>query len=287
MTSHHSFPKPKNGAGRNLKAAITTGVLLGAIALICIFFVPYGWQILVSFFVAAGTWEVTHNLKEKGYETSLPILIIGGQAMIWLGQFSTMSAVLGAYIVTFMVLTHSRLLLSERKEYIRDLSMSMFVLSWIALAGVAAANIATMTHDGVSGSYFVVTFLLCVIASDVGGYTAGVLFGTHPMAPKISPKKSWEGFAGSMTLGIISGILCCIFLLKMPVLPGIIIGIILGAGLVICGTLGDLVESQFKREMGIKDMSNLLPGHGGFMDRMDSILPAAMVMWIVMSFVLN
>ena len=122
--------------------------------------------------------------------------------------------------------------------------------------------------------------MLCVVANDVGGYAAGVMFGSHPMAPAVSPNKSWEGFAGSMTAGIITGVLVVHFLIHGPWWMGIVLGI----ALVICGTMGDLVESQFKRELGIKDMSALLPGHGGLMDRLDGMLPSAMVTWVAMSF---
>ena len=113
--------------------------------------------------------------------------------------------------------------------------------------------------------------MLCVVASDVGGYVAGVMFGSHPMAPAVSPNKSWEGFAGSIVFGIITGTLVVHFLIQGPWW----MGIIMGGALVVCATMGDLVESQFKRELGIKDMSNLLPGHGGLMDRLDGMLPAA------------
>ena len=118
------------------------------------------------------------------------------------------------------------------------------------------------------------------VASDTGGYIAGVMFGSHPMAPSVSPKKSWEGFAGSIIFGIATGTLSFAFLLHHK--PWL--GALMGLGLVFCATLGDLVESQFKRELGIKDMSALLPGHGGLMDRLDGMLPSAMVTWVAMSF---
>jgi cytidylyltransferase family len=121
--------------------------------------------------------------------------------------------------------------------------------------------------------------MLCVVASDVGGYAAGVMFGAHPMAPAVSPKKSWEGFAGSVLFGMITGALSVHFLLH----DDWRIGLVLGVGLVICASLGDLVESQFKREFGIKDMSAILPGHGGLMDRIDGMLPAAMATWLLIN----
>ena len=99
------------------------------------------------------------------------------------------------------------------------------------------------------------------------------------MAPAVSPKKSWEGFAGSIIFGMATGALAFQFLLHHN--PWV--GAVMGLGLVFCATLGDLVESQFKRELGIKDMSRILPGHGGLMDRLDGMLPAAMVTWVALS----
>jgi phosphatidate cytidylyltransferase len=126
--------------------------------------------------------------------------------------------------------------------------------------------------------YRVLCFLIGVVCSDTGGYTAGVLFGKHPMAPAISPKKSWEGFAGSMVTGMVGGALSMTLLLHGQWWQGML----LGAALVVTSTVGDLVESLIKRDLGIKDMGNLLPGHGGLMDRMDSLLPSAVVAWLLL-----
>jgi phosphatidate cytidylyltransferase len=131
---------------------------------------------------------------------------------------------------------------------------------------------------GGNGGTRIVTFMLIVVMNDVGGYIAGVLFGKHPMAPKISPKKSWEGFVGSLLFGTAAGVCMAIFGLGVPFW----VGIILGVALVAVGTCGDLIESMIKRDIGIKDMSSFLPGHGGIMDRLDSLLIAAPVAWLIM-----
>jgi phosphatidate cytidylyltransferase len=117
----------------------------------------------------------------------------------------------------------------------------------------------------------VLTVLACVVLSDTGGYVAGVFFGKHPMAPKASPKKSWEGLAGSLIATGVGGALLLAFLFDEPWWHGAILGVIVSAAAV----LGDLTESILKRDLGIKDMSNLLPGHGGLMDRLDSVVFAA------------
>jgi len=129
------------------------------------------------------------------------------------------------------------------------------------------------------GAARVLVFVICVVASDVGGYTAGVLAGKHPMAPTISPKKSWEGFGGSLFAGMVAGALSVVFLLHGPWWAGVLTG----ALLVVSATLGDLVESLMKRDIGIKDMGTLLPGHGGVLDRLDSLLPTALVAWAALS----
>jgi phosphatidate cytidylyltransferase len=102
------------------------------------------------------------------------------------------------------------------------------------------------------------------------------------MAPKISPKKSWEGFAGSIGGATAVGVLACLFLLDKPWW----VGVVLAVGMVAASTIGDLAESMVKRELGIKDMSSILPGHGGVMDRLDSIVfasPAAFILFTAVS----
>ena len=118
-----------------------------------------------------------------------------------------------------------------------------------------------------------------VVFADIGGYTAGVLFGKHLMVPAISPKKSWEGLGGSLVFGITGSVLAVVFLLDKAWWVGVPLGLLL----VITGVLGDLVESQVKRDLGIKDMGKLLPGHGGVMDRIDAMLPSAVAGWIVLT----
>jgi phosphatidate cytidylyltransferase len=121
----------------------------------------------------------------------------------------------------------------------------------------------------------VIIMLLLVVANDTFGYLVGASFGKHPMAPKISPKKSWEGFAGSQVTGMVAGALCVVLLLNGPWWAGVLTG----ALLVVSATVGDLIESLIKRDIGIKDMGTLLPGHGGLLDRLDSLLPTALVAW--------
>ena len=284
---HIHAPKPKNKAGRNLGAAITTGVILGAVVIAAVLVGPMAWYPLVAVAVAFAMWEVLTRLREAGYQQPRTLLIILGQIMLWSSAFYASGGLVAAFALSVLCLMFWRLCFhtsgpstdatgrlsrsANPENYLRDTSVGIFVLTWIPLFGSFAAMISLIDEGGIPGSRFIIAFMLCVVASDVGGYAAGVMFGTHPMAPAVSPNKSWEGFAGSMVFGMITGLLVVHFLIHGPWW----LGLVMGAALVVCATMGDLVESQFKRELGIKDMSNLLPGHGGLMDRLDGMLPAA------------
>ena len=287
MSMHIHAPKPKNKAGRNLGAAVTTGVILGAVVIAAVLVGPMAWYPLVAVAVAFAMWEVLTRLREAGYQQPRTLLIILGQIMLWSSAFYASGGLVAAFAISVLFLMFWRLFFhtsgpgtestgrlshsANPENYLRDTAVGIFVLAWIPLFGSFAAMISLIDEGGIPGSRFIIAFMLCVVASDVGGYAAGVMFGTHPMAPAVSPNKSWEGFAGSMVFGMITGLLVVHFMIHGPWW----LGLVMGAALVVCATMGDLVESQFKRELGIKDMSNLLPGHGGLMDRLDGMLPAA------------
>ena len=159
--------------------------------------------------------------------------------------------------------------------YVRDITASFFVAAYVPLL----AGFATMLVTPADGAGRILTFMIAVVCSDIGGYTAGVFLGRHPMAPLISPKKSWEGFAGSIVAGVVGTTLTVVLALNGRWW----VGAVLGVAVVITATTGDLVESMIKRDLGIKDMGTLLPGHGGLMDRLDSLLPSAVVTWLLLS----
>ena len=127
----------------------------------------------------------------------------------------------------------------------------------------------------------IITFIAITVASDTGGYVAGVLFGKHPMAPVISPKKSWEGFAGSVVFCLVAGWALVVYLLDGDWWVGLLLGLIAA----VMATLGDLCESVIKRDLGIKDMSQVIPGHGGLMDRLDSLLATVAPIWLLLHYV--
>jgi phosphatidate cytidylyltransferase len=127
----------------------------------------------------------------------------------------------------------------------------------------------------------VMTFVVLVGCNDTFGYLVGVLLGKHPMVPKISPKKSWEGLVGSIIFTSIGGALAFHYILEMQWWIGVIAGLMI----VFTATSGDLIESALKRDMSLKDMGTLLPGHGGMLDRLDSVLLSAPALWLALELV--
>ncbi|HLR48637.1 MAG TPA: phosphatidate cytidylyltransferase [Corynebacterium sp.] len=275
-----TVPRPKNSAGRNLPVAIGVGVGLGALVIFAMWAGQLAWYIVVAVAVAGAMWEVLTRLREHSFHLPRTLMILGGQAMVWSSWPLGAKGLIAVYVIAVLALMFGRLFHNGRHRppinYLRDMSVGIFVLTWIPMFGTFAAMLSATSQ----GASTILVFMLCVVASDTGGYVTGVMFGSHPMAPAVSPKKSWEGFAGSVVFGMITGALSIHFLLEREAW----VGAIMGLGLVVCASLGDLVESQFKRELGIKDMSNILPGHGGLMDRLDGMLPAAMVTWVAISF---
>ena len=272
--------KRKISAGRNLPAAIGVGVSLGALIVAILYFAPHLWVSLVAAAMAVATWEVVKRFRAAGTNLELWPMLIGGQAIIWLSWPLGTEGVLAAFVATVLVAIVWRLLghqsTAEPNSFTRDISTTVFVLAWVPLFASFGAMLV-LPED--RGPQRVAALIILVVCSDVGGYASGVVFGKHPMVPAISPKKSWEGFAGSMVAGAVGAVLVLKFLLDVnPVW-----GLLLGPVVVITATLGDLLESQVKRDLGIKDMGTLLPGHGGIMDRLDSLLPSAVVVWAALT----
>lgn len=271
-------PKKKSRAGRDLPAAIAVGVLLGAMAIGVLLFAPIGWLPVLAVAMPVATHEVIRRLREAGYALPAVPLLIGGQAMIWLTWPFGVAGLLGAYGGTIVVCMVWRLvgqgLNQQPVNYLRDIAATVLLATWVPLFGSFSALLIFEDHGG--GRVFAV--IVTVVFADIGGYVAGVLFGKHLMVPAISPKKSWEGLGGSLLFGVAASVIAVTFLLDKPWWVGIPLGLLL----VITGVLGDLVESQVKRDLGIKDMGTLLPGHGGIMDRLDSLLPMAPVSWLLL-----
>jgi CDP-diglyceride synthetase len=274
-------------AGRDLRAAIAVGVSIGAVLVVTLVFAPRYWVLLCSGAILVATHEVVRRLREAGYVIPVIPLLVGGQVTVWLTWPFHAAGALAGFGGTAVVCMMWRLFMqdnSKRPEpfagspsanYLRDASATVFLAAWVPLFASFAA-LLVYPKDG-AGRVF--CLMITVVASDVGGYAVGVLLGKHPMVPAISPKKSWEGFAGSLVCGIAAAVLTATLLADKPWWIGALLGVVL----VLTCTLGDLVESQVKRDLGIKDMGRLLPGHGGLMDRLDGVLPSAVAAWTVLT----
>jgi phosphatidate cytidylyltransferase len=283
MAESPAAPAKTHGrAGRNLPAAIAIGVVLGAYVVLSLIYLKPAFVVLVAVALVLATVELHEALKKQGMTSAIVPIAIGSVAIsfgsFFAGRqdpviFSTPSVLLASLALTVLASLIWRMPKGVA-GYVRDTAASLLIIAYVPLLGSFAA---LMLAEG-QGAARVATCMLIVVMSDTGGYVAGVLFGKHPMAPKISPKKSWEGLAGSLIFALVAGVCMAIFIFHVPFW----VGIILSVCLVAVGSCGDLIESMIKRDLGIKDMSSFLPGHGGVMDRLDSLLVAAPVAWLIM-----
>lgn len=268
---------PGKRAGRNLPAAIGIGVLLAAAVLASLFLWRPAFLGVVAVAVAIGCWELVRAMRSTGVNPPLVPLVVGGALMAGLAWWGHGDALTFGLFVTVLAVMVWRLA-DGPGGYGRDVTAATLIAVYVPFLGGFAALLASPAD----GDLRVLVMLAGVVLSDTGGYVAGVLFGKHAMAPLVSPKKSWEGLAGSMVAGAVGGALLLFFLFEVPLWLGAAFGLAVSAAAV----LGDLGESLVKRDLGVKDMSNLLPGHGGLMDRLDSIVfaaPTAYVLLILMA----
>jgi len=260
--------------GRNLPVALAVAVVLGGLALLTLFTLKATFLVLVAAAVGFALWELSRALGTRGIALPLIPIAAGGAAMLALAYWSGEQATLAVFALTVVVLLAWRLR-GGATGYVRDLTAAVFALAYLPFLAVFVPLMLARPD----GSRRTLIFVALAVCSDVGGYFAGILLGKHPMAPGISPKKTWEGLAGSVLLGVTAGAILLVTLLHGHVWQGVI----LGAAAVAAATLGDLAESMIKRDLEIKDMGSVLPGHGGVMERIDSLLIVAPVAWLLLT----
>ncbi|HEX6337809.1 MAG TPA: phosphatidate cytidylyltransferase [Jiangellaceae bacterium] len=261
-------------AGRDLRAATLVGIVLAILVIGSMVVWKPAFVALASAAIVVAVWELSRALGETGVRVPVVPVLLGSVLMIvagYVGGPESLAVGLGLTAVAVVVWR----LGEPGAGYLKDTTAGLFVAVYVPFL----AGFATVLLRPEDGHWRVLSLLAVVVASDTGGYLAGSLMGRHRMAPTVSPKKSWEGFAGSVVLGTLVGVAAVVFLLDGRWWAGVVFGV---AG-VIAATLGDLGESMIKRDLGIKDMSDLLPGHGGLMDRLDSVLTTAPVAWIVLN----
>jgi phosphatidate cytidylyltransferase len=267
--------KPGPGrAGRNLPVALAVGLAMGGLVLATLYTAKPVFLAVVALAIVIGMYEFSRALATKGVSAPFMPLALGAIAIVITSYTNGRHSMTAAMLYTIPALVAWRVVKGS-DGLVSDLSASLLALLYVGfLAGFAGLMLAA--HDG---DRRVTCFVATVVASDVGGYATGVLFGKHLMAPKISPKKTWEGLAGSIVMCASIGIILCTSLLHSDWWQGAVFGL----AVVASATLGDLGESMVKRDLGIKDMGTLIPGHGGILDRLDSLLPTAPVAWALLA----
>jgi len=260
--------------GRNLPAAIGVGVVLGGLVLLTLFTVKATFLLYVGIMVAIALWEFSRALRSR--EINLPVVPVmaGGIAMVTLAYWAQTRWALVALALAAIVVLGWRLP-GGAAGYVKDVTAGIFTLIYLPLMAVFVALMLAQPD----GARRTIIFVVLTVCSDTGGYAAGVLLGKHPLAPAISPKKTWEGVTGSLLFCLAAGAIMVPTLLAGHVWQGLLLGV----AAVVAATLGDLAESMIKRDLELKDMGHLLPGHGGIMDRIDSYLVMAPVIWLLLA----
>ncbi|MCZ2812671.1 phosphatidate cytidylyltransferase [Modestobacter sp. VKM Ac-2979] len=269
-------PRAVGRAGRDMAAAVGVGLALGAVVFATLLLWRPSFLAVVTAAVLISVVELSGALEKGGHRPPRTPVLVGAVVMAALAWTRGPSGLVIAFLLTVFAVLLWRLG-DGPVGYLRDASAAVFVALYVPLlAGFAVLLLAP--DDGAAR---VLTFIGTVVCSDVGGFAAGVLFGKHPLARTVSPKKSWEGLAGSVAACVLIGTLLITLVFDGPWWGGVLFGV----AIAVTATLGDLGESLIKRDLGIKDMGDLLPGHGGLMDRMDSLLPSAAVAWLILSMV--
>jgi len=260
-------------AGRDLPMAIGVGTVLLAVLLVGMFLLPPLFVVIGAVVCSVGVWEVSRALQNRtGVPVPLVPLVVAGVAMPTAASLAGAPGLAVATIASALLVTLWNAF-EGRATGAMSIGYSLVTMAWVPLL----ASFAFLLYNEPNGPFLLISVLLLVISNDTFGYIFGAWLGKHPLAPKISPKKSWEGFAGSVGGAVLVGVLLCLFLLHLPWW----VGALMAVATVVASTCGDLAESMVKRELGIKDMSNVLPGHGGIMDRLDSILFAVPIGYLV------
>ncbi|MFY9714051.1 MAG: phosphatidate cytidylyltransferase [Microbacterium sp.] len=263
----------KQRTGRDLIVAILIGLAFGVVLLGSLLFIK---ALFVPFALAAallGVYELSRALRSSGRRIDVVPQLIAAAFLVLSAYFAApwlcwvMLFVSVAFVIVWRLI--AQMIAQDGRTYgdvLGDVVIGGFVQIYVPfLAGMA---LILLEQEG--GQWWVLSFIAIAVAADTGAYAAGVAFGRHPMAPRISPKKTWEGFAGAALASVTAGVLLALFLLDLPWWAGVVFGV----AILLSATLGDLGESMLKRDLGIKDMSSWLPGHGGLLDRLDSILPS-------------
>ncbi|MFP7759918.1 phosphatidate cytidylyltransferase [Marisediminicola sp. LYQ134] len=266
--------------GRNLPLAILFGLVLGVSMLLSLIVVKELFMLVASALVAFTALELASALRFAGRDVprfaAVAVSVAMVPAIFYFEGEGLWFSFLAAVVLLALARTAQLATPTGRvpaKQFWSDIGAGTLIVAYAPFLG--GFGVLLTAQDG--GEWWTLAFLIVVISTDTGAYASGLLFGKHPMAPRISPKKTWEGFAGSALVAVLAGVLLALFMLGQPWWFGLIFGLTMVA----TATVGDLTESLIKRDLGIKDISTWLPGHGGFLDRLDSVLPSAAAAYVL------
>ena len=257
-------------AGRKLLPSILVSLLLLAIIFTTINTEPLLFFGFIWVVIMIGVREIAHAYRKGGIELPDYVLMIAATVLLvatWNGETEGLAVSAG---LTIPILMFTLLLISQ-KDFIKRSTSAVFITFYLAVLG----GFILLLANHPDGALRILALVVLIACNDTFAYFAGVLLGKHKLAPSISPKKSWEGLIGGAIASIVGGSLIFHYLFEVNWIVGAAIGVMT----VITATCGDLIESAIKRDLAIKDMSNLLPGHGGIMDRLDSALFTAPAVW--------
>ena len=275
----HAQEKIKARTGRNLILAIIIGLAFGGALLLSLLVIKELFMLFAVLIAAFASYELTQALRKGGFHVPRIPTVVVAVAAVPIAYYGGAGGQLLAVIAGILIVSLWRVieqvvpdLRRPAASLARDLGAGAFVQGYVTFL----ATFAVVLTAAEGGQWWTLAFIVAAVAADTGAYAFGLMFGKHPMAPVISPKKTWEGFAGGAAASLVAGVLLSTLMLGNTWW----FGLIFGAAIFLSATLGDLVESLIKRDIGIKDMSSWLPGHGGFLDRLDSILPSAAVAYV-------
>lgn len=265
-------PSPRSG--RNLPAAIGIGLLLGGLVVGTLFLAEPLFIVVVITAMAWGAVELYRaaGATEARIRRGVMSAVVGIIAVLLAAALAGATGMMLAFAAAFLIGAVLRLR-GGPDGYLADIGLLSFTLAYL---GVLPGFVMLLLRHA-DGQEWVFVFIALTVANDVGGYAVGALFGRHKVAPALSPSKSWEGLVGSLIAQVAVG--CWLFpaLLGLPWWLGGIVGVLLTA----VATTGDVLESAIKRDAGVKDSGNSLPGHGGILDRLDSLLPNAAAAYLI------
>ncbi len=276
MTEHSTIAAPRTlRPGRDLPVAVVVGVTLLVLVVASLFVRKEAFGVVAIVAICAALWELAQAFTRRNIHLPLLPLLVGAVGTLVSAYLAGPEALFVSFMLTVGGVVVWRVLDGSGEAALRDASAGAFAAAYLPFLG----GFAMLMLAEPDGPARVLLFILLVVASDTGGYTVGVLLGRHPLAPSVSPNKTWEGLLGSVVLACVVGVVG----VQVAFGGEPLVGVFLGLATVVTASLGDLAESMLKRDLELKDMGRLVPGHGGILDRLDSLLLTAPAVYLILA----